>query len=89
MRSPRPLARKHSAALSLSVRSVRRVLHRNLKFHPRKLMVAQELPERDHETHVSCFQDILQNVPASAVLITSDKTHFHLSTFVNKQNFRY
>ena len=43
LRSPRRSAHKHSAALSLSLRNVRRILHLDLKFHPYKLMVVQEL----------------------------------------------
>ena len=89
LRSPRRSAHKHSAALSLSLRSVRRILHLDLKFHPYKLMVVQELLDRDHEIRVACCQDILEHVPANAVLITSDEAHFHLSGYVNKQNFRY
>ena len=89
LRSPKRSARKHSAALSLSVRSVRRILNSDLRFHPYKLMVAQESLERDHETRVACCKDILVIVPANAILITSDEAHFHLSGFVNEQNFRY
>ena len=87
--SPRRSAHKHSAALSLSLRSVRRILHLDLKFHPYKLMVVQELLDRDHKIRVACCQDILEHVPANAVLITSDEALFHLSGYVNKQNFRY
>ena len=89
MRSPRRSAHKHSAVLSLSLRSVRRILHLDLKFHPYKLMVVQELQDRDHEIRVACCQDILEDVPANAVLIAGDEAHFHLSGNVNKQNFRY
>ena len=52
-------------------------------------MVVQELLDRDHEIRVACCQDILEHVPANAVLITSDEAHFHLSGYVYKQNFRY
>ena len=52
-------------------------------------MVAVEFLERDHEIRVVCCKDILENVPADAVLIASDEAHFSLSGFVNKQNFRY
>ena len=39
-------------------------------------MVAQELLERGHKTCVACCKDILENVPANAILITSDEAHF-------------
>ena len=71
MRSPRRSARKHSAALSLSVCSVKRILISNLKFHPYELMVAEEMLERDHETRIACCKDVLENVPANAILIAS------------------
>ena len=52
-------------------------------------MVVQELLDRDREIRVACCLDILKHVPANAVLITSDEAHFHLSGYVNKQNFCY
>ncbi|XP_050302993.1 uncharacterized protein LOC126740872 [Anthonomus grandis grandis] len=87
-RSPRRSAIKHASALRLSDRSVRRILHIDLKFHRYKMMIVQELSERDWENRRECSNDILQNVPQNALLITSDEAHFHLSGCVNKQNFR-
>ena len=52
-------------------------------------MFAQELRERDHETRAACGEDILENVPANAILITSDEAHFCSSGFVNQRNFCY
>ena len=40
LRSPRRSARKHAAALGISDRSVRRILHSDLKFHPYKCVVS-------------------------------------------------
>ena len=88
-RSPSRSAVKHASALCLSDRSVRRILHADLKFHPYKMMIVQELSERDWENRRACSNDILQNIPQNALLITSDEAHFHLSGCVNKQNFRY
>jgi len=48
--SPRHSARKHAAALGISDRSVRRMLHQELRMHPYKMMLAQELSERDWKT---------------------------------------
>ena len=59
----------------------------NLKFYSYKMMVAQELQERDYKTRVASGRDVLENVSANAVLITSDEAHFHLSGFVNKKMF--
>ena len=39
--------RRHSAALGLSDRSVRRILHNDLNFHPYKIAIVQELNDRD------------------------------------------
>ena len=38
---------------------------------------------------MKCCQHILANVPPTAILLTSDEAHFHLTDCVNKQNFRY
>ena len=88
-RSPRRSAWKHAIALQLSERSVRRMLHRDLKIHPYKMVIAQELSDRDFETLVTLCPDLLRNAPRAAVLLFSDEAHFHLSGTVNKQNFRY
>ena len=42
-RSPRRSVRRHSQLLNLSDRSVRRILHHDLYFHPYKLQIVQEL----------------------------------------------
>jgi hypothetical protein len=86
---PRRSAVKHAAALGLSDRSVKRILHRDLHMHPYKMMITQALSERDFETRRAVCKDILQNIPAGNVLISSDEAHFHMSGIVNKQNFRY
>ena len=52
-------------------------------------MVVQELHECDWENRMACCEDILQNIPANAVLLTSEEAHFHLSGCVNEQNLCY
>ena len=89
LRSPRRAAVKHTSALHLSEWTVRRILHANLKFCPYKMIIVQEFSERYWKNRRACCNDILQNVPENAVLITSGKAHFHLCGSVNKQNFRY
>ena len=39
---PRRFARKHAAALGISDRTVRRILHADLRMRPYKMVVAQE-----------------------------------------------
>jgi len=53
------------------------------------MMLAQEISERDHANCRAISAEILEQVPAAAVLLNSDEAHFHLSGAVNKQNFRY
>jgi len=43
--SPKRSARKHAMALGISIRSLRRILHADLKLHPYKIMMAQELSD--------------------------------------------
>jgi hypothetical protein len=76
-------------ALGMSSRSLRRILHAELKLHPYKMMLAQELSERDHTNRRAISAEILEQVPAAAVLLSSDEAHFRISGTVNKQNFRY
>ncbi|XP_075215399.1 uncharacterized protein LOC142321286 [Lycorma delicatula] len=52
-------------------------------------MVMQKLSERDRASRIASCHAILENVPNNAVVLSSDEAHFHLSGYVNKQNFRY
>ncbi|GFG33055.1 hypothetical protein Cfor_00061, partial [Coptotermes formosanus] len=47
MKGPRRSARTHSASVGLSDRSMRRILHKDLNFHPYKIVTIQELNFRD------------------------------------------
>ena len=88
-KSPNPSARKLAMALEKSSRSLRRILHADLKLHPYKMMLAQELSERDHANRTAISAEILEQVPAAAILLSSDEAHFDIGGAVNKQNFRY
>jgi hypothetical protein len=87
--SPWHSARKHANARWLYDRSVRRILHRDLKMQPYEIAIAQEPSERDCEICTTLCRELLQNVPRTAVLLFTDEVHFHLSGTVNKQNFQY
>jgi len=59
LKSPRHSARKHAAALRLSDRSVRRILHRDLRMHPCKIATAQKLKGSDSENRTKLCRDLL------------------------------
>lgn len=52
-------------------------------------MLAQELSERDHANRKAVSPEILEQVPAVAVILNNDEAHFHLSRGVNTQKFCY
>jgi hypothetical protein len=86
-------ARRHVIALQMSSRSLRRILHEDLRFHPYQIHITHELKEHDKAARVNFrrqFLDIVKNDEGVLDdLIISDEAHFHLSGYVNKQNFRY
>jgi len=89
VQSPMRSARKHSIALDIAGRSVRRILHQDLFFHPYKIMIVQELNPPYHENRMNCSQEMLNRIHVRSTFFSSDEAHFHLSRAVNKQNFRY
>lgn len=89
LRSPTRSARKQALILGISRRSLHRILHNELKFHPYKMCVAQRLSARDCVTRRMSCEDMLANLPREANVFFSDEAHFHLSGCVNKQNMRY
>ena len=89
LQSPRRSARKHAAALRLSDRTVRRILHNELQFHPYKLTVVHELTDRDFVARQTACEALLETLHHDAVTFFSDEAHFHLFGCVNKQNIRY
>jgi hypothetical protein len=47
VRSPRRSTRRYFVALGISDRNVRRILHTDLNFHPYKMVLVQELSDRN------------------------------------------
>ena len=70
--SPRRSIRKHAFALHMSATSVHRISHRSLHTHSYKIMVVQELSERDYETRTICLKTFsspsLRHLLQSAVM---------------------
>jgi len=60
--SPKRSARKNAMALGISSQSLRRILHAYLKLHPYKMMLTQELSERDHANCRAISAEILEQV---------------------------
>lgn len=92
-RSPRTSARRHSIGLRISNSSLRRVLKLDLHYHPYKIQVVQALNENDFAARRHFCETFLgmieENEDLHTLLWMSDEAHFHLSGYVNKQNFRY
>ena len=69
LRSPRRSARKHASALGLTDRSVSRILHEDLHFHPYKMAIVQELYERDFNSWRNACEVLLEVVPEDAIVL--------------------
>ncbi|GBO06754.1 hypothetical protein AVEN_202695-1 [Araneus ventricosus] len=87
-RSPQCSVHRHATPIGISDRCIRRILHLDLKFHPYKMMVVQEIKDRVWANRRASSEAILQNVPRDVILLSGDEADFHLSGCVNKQNFR-
>lgn len=87
---PRRSTRRQNSALDMPHRTLLRILHDDLKFHPYIIMIVQQVTERDFEKcrvlckNASHFTDDLD-----AALMLSDEVHFHLNGYVNKQKCGY
>jgi len=60
--SPQRSARHHSIALHSTPRTVRRILHEDLKFHPFKIELVQQLLPRDLNQRSECCRKLLQMI---------------------------
>ena len=89
--SPRRSTRCEALALGMFYRSLHRILHNELKFHPYKIMIVQQLAKWDFAQHRDFCEEMLATLTedANAVVMMSDEAHFHLNGFVNKQNCRF
>lgn len=65
LKFPRRSARKRLAALGISNSTVRRILHKELNFHPYKLAVAQKLYPRDYVARKNACEAFLENLPVT------------------------
>jgi hypothetical protein len=71
-------------------RSVRRILHLDLHFHPYKLQIVHELTAAHKVLRVRCCQQMVHmQANLGRFLIMSDEEILSLNGSVNKQNCRY
>jgi hypothetical protein len=56
--SPRHSARRHSVALGISDRSMRGILHKDLNFNLYKMVVVQDLSNRDMANHTMVAESL-------------------------------
>jgi len=91
IRRMRRSARRHASELGLSRELVRSILQTDLRFHPYKMQVVQQLNVRDYAQQVNFavrMQVILEE-NENLIIIMSNKAYFHLNGTVNKQNLHY
>ncbi|KAJ4444404.1 hypothetical protein ANN_06196 [Periplaneta americana] len=92
-RSPSRSARRQSTALNLSFTSMCCILHEDLSFHPYKIHIVNHLRDTNKPARLAFCRGLSEVLNADPdilkKLIMSDGAHFHLSRFVNKQNFPY
>ncbi|XP_048484480.1 uncharacterized protein LOC125490157 [Plutella xylostella] len=81
--------RKRSAELGIPRTSVRRILKLDLKLHPYKIQLVQELKPNDLNLRKLFAETMLERFKSFNNILFSDEAHFHLNGHVNKQNCRY
>jgi len=61
-KSPQRSLRKHAASLNLNERTIRRILHEDLHFHPYKMLVTQQLLATDYGTRLEFCELMLEEI---------------------------
>ena len=91
VRSPTHFAQRHAVEFGISQSSVRQILHKDLGFHPYKMMIVQTLNKGDYQQRSAFAQLMLEIIEEhkDMIIMMSDEAHFHLNGSVNKQNFQY
>jgi hypothetical protein len=77
---------KHSVALGISDCSMR-ILHKDLNFHPYKMVVVQELRNHDMANRSIVAECLIRILYDDINILMTDEAHLHLSGRANKQNY--
>jgi hypothetical protein len=75
IRVHRHSARRHSVALGISDRSVRKILHKDLNFHPYKMMVVHELSDRDIANRSTVVELLIGNLSDDVIILMTYEVH--------------
>jgi hypothetical protein len=76
--------------LGLSRRSLQRILHGELNFHPYKIMIVQKLLPSDFVQRRLFCERMLEIIASDDVMLMMiDEAYFQLDGYVNKQNCRF
>jgi len=70
VKSPRCSVRRLCAAIGLYDRSVRRILHKDLNFHPYKIAFVQELSDYDMANRMISSEQLLEMLNVDGVMNT-------------------
>lgn len=91
LQSPSRSVRKRASALGLRPSTVRKILVKDLQFHPYKLAVCHKLSLADKRQRVDFCNRMMEILDENdeALVVMSDEAHFHLDGTVNKQNLRF
>ena len=81
--------RKRASALNLDKSSLLRILHKDLKLHPYKIQLVQELKPQDAGQRLTFVNQAIERFSSFDNILFSDEAHFHLNGYVNRQNCRY
>lgn len=81
--------RKRAHALNVPRSSLHRILRKDLKLHPYKIQLVQELKPQDAGQRLQFVNQVTARFATFNNILFSDEAHFHLNGHVNKQNCRY
>ncbi|RVE40725.1 hypothetical protein evm_014626 [Chilo suppressalis] len=76
---PQMSTRKRSSVLNISRRSLQRILNLDLKLHPYKLQLTQELKDSDFIARLTFANEMLNRFSNFENILFSDEAHFHMN----------
>lgn len=87
--NPTQSTRKRSRILNVSRTSLQRILKKDLRLHPYKIQLVQELKDTDAIQRLNYANEMFSRFSSFNNVLFSDEAHFHINGHVSKQNCRY